>query len=198
MKDNETSSNALYYNSLFFYVVKGIKGTPLFSVFYTLLFASIITIFYSVLILFKYSGFFIGIINIPFKLMLIIVMSLFAVFVISASIIAAKHIFVVYSRLFSSFLMFGIYKSSLLRLVIVKAFIYNFMATVLSIFIVGILYAVFFEFINAIIRVDSIFEALKYFAYAFLSINTVNLVVITLFSSIFLMKDPYDVMRSSL
>lgn len=198
MKGNETSSNALYYNSLFFYVIKGIKGMPLFSVFYTLFFASIITIFYSVLILFEYSGFFIGIINIPFKLMLTIILSLFAAFVISVSIIAVKHIFVVYSRLFSSFLMFGIYKASLLRLVVVKAIIYNFMSTVLSIFIIGILYALFFEFINAIIRVDSVFNALKYFAYSFLSINILNLIIITLFSSIFLTKDPYEVMRSSL
>ncbi len=198
MKDNETSSNALYYNSLFFYVVKGIKGTPLFSVFYTLFFASIITILYSALILFRYSTIFVGVINIPLKLTLIIVMSLFALLVISASIVAVKHIFVVYSRLFASFLMFGIYKSSLLKLVVVKAFIYNFMSTALAMLIIGVLYAIFFEFINAIIRVDSIDNALKYFSYSFLSINTLNLIIVTFFSSVFLTKDPYEVMRSSL
>ncbi len=201
MKENESNkdgSKALYYNSLFFYIVKGIKGTPLFSVFYTLFFASIVSVLYSILILFKYSGFFVGMVNIPFKVMIAIILSLFALFVISGSIIAVKHVFVVYSRLFSSFLMFGIYKLSLLKLVVVQTIIYSLMSILLSMLVIGVLYAVFFEFINAIVSVDNLFNVIKYFLYSCLSTHTLNLLVVTLLSSIFLTKDPYEVMRSSL
>ncbi len=199
MKEDQTKdSKTLYYNSLLFYVVRGIKSTPVFSIFYTLFFASIISTLYSVVILFEYSGFFVGVVNLPFRVVLTIIISLSALFVISASVVAVKYIFVVYSRLFSSFLMFGIYKSSLLKLVLVKAIIYNFMSSVLSLLLIGVICAIFFQFITAIISVDNLLNVFKYFIYSCLSVNILNFLVVAFLSAIFLTKDPYEVMRSSL
>ncbi len=185
------------YNSLFFYALKSIKGTPLFSTLYTLFFASMINISFTFIILFNYSNAFNAEISIPIRLIFIIAISLFALLIVAMTLIGTNFIFMQYSRMFSSFLIFGAHKISLMKLILIKMIIFNLLAFIFSIVIIGILYAIFGEYINAALNVNNFFNIIKYYFLSFISIVIINIIVSLISSFIYLLKDSYNIMRSS-
>lgn len=186
------------YNSLLAYALKNIKGNLIFSIALFLSLSQALTIIFIYTIVWRYEV----LLNdtaLFFKSMSIYSFFIYAVImIIATSFISNLYIFSGSNRMFSTLRIFGARRNEILKLSVLQGVVYAVGGLKISIIEIIILYVRYREYIKSVINSNEIFECLKLFVFSNLIFIFIFIIVFVISGYLFLLKDPYKNMRSTL
>lgn len=186
------------YNSLFGYALKNIKGNIIFSIALFVALSQSLTIIFMYSVVWRYEI----VLNntaVFFKSMSVYSFFIYAVIAIAVmSFISSLYIFAGSSRIFSTLRIFGARRNELLKLTVIQSVLYALGALKISIIEIIILYIRYREYITSLINSGEIFQCFKLLVFSNLIFVFIFIITFSVSGYLFLMKDPYENMRSTL